>query len=107
MRWLPINDHSLDHSLFNTISRWVAAAGNVKLLQTLLAQGQGWARGYAAAALVECIKVISDGTTGSSASSSGVTDSPKDVAAILAPIFEVLIEDKVPMRLSPTMLLWL
>jgi hypothetical protein len=63
------------------------------LLQNILIQGQGWARGYAAAALVECIKVLSDGST-SSSSSTGSTS--KDVSAILTAIFDVLIDEKVP-----------
>jgi hypothetical protein len=80
---------------FHPLLRWIAAAGNVKLLQTLLTQGQGWARGYAAAAIVECVKVLSDATSGSNSSSSGGNVPTQDVAAILTAIFEVLNDEKV------------
>ncbi len=81
---------------FHPLLRWIAAAGNAKLLQTFLTQGQGWARGYAAAAIVECVKVLSDATSGSnSSSSSGANGPTQDVAAILTAIFEVLNDEKV------------
>lgn len=82
-------------SPFHPLFRWIAAAGNVKLLQTLLTQGHGWTRGYAAAAIVECVKVLSDATSGSNSSSNGGNVPTQDVAAILTAIFEVLNDDKV------------
>ena len=86
------------------IFRWFAAAGDVKLLQALLVQGQGWARGYAAAAVVECIKALSQVSATGGGSSSGVSDTTKDVAAILSAMFEVLIDEKVLNRLHPALL---
>jgi hypothetical protein len=71
------------------VLRWFATAGDVKLLQSLMMHGQGWARGYAAAAVVECIVVLNDGK--GSVSSSGT----KDAAAILSNFFEVLVDEKV------------
>ena len=78
------------------IFRWFAAAGDTKLLQALLVQGHGWARGYASAALVECITIISDGTVTGGSGASGGGGGFKDVAAILSATFDVLIDEKVP-----------
>ena len=107
MRRLCPPPSSFKHALTLTF-RWFAATGDTKLLQTLLIQGQGWVRGYAAAALVECIKVLSGAGSSSSSgsggnssggggsSSSGSSGTSKDVAAILLALFEVFTDDKVP-----------
>ncbi len=71
----------------------------MKLLQTLLIQGHGWARGYAAAAVVECIKVLSQVSATGSGSVNGGSGTAKDVAAILSAMFDVLIDEKVLIRL--------
>ncbi len=76
----------------------------MKMLQNLLVQGQGWARGYAAAAVVECIKVLSEVPATGNMNSSGGNSTTKDVAAILSTMFEVLIDDKVPCSLQPAVL---
>ncbi len=71
--------------------RWFSVAGDVKLLQTLLIQGQGWVRGYAAAALVECIKTMSGSGVSVASCSNG---SGKDVDAVLSSLFDVFVDEK-------------